>query len=265
MADSELIVSTSVLEAVVDEAMEHDRYAIDTEFHRERTYYAQVALVQLGYGDRVALIDGLHCDLSPLSALFESSSTAVIHAGRQDLEIFDRSIGMCPKRLIDTQIVASFVGYSTASLASLLDREMNISLPKGDRLTDWMKRPLSTRQLEYAANDVAHLVELSRRLDVQIDQMNRRAWVDDALKECLREPRTPRKPDEAWVKIKEVRQLKGQSLAIAQALAEWREVRAQQRDVPVRHIMSDLAIAAIASARPTNAESLSKLRGPTHR
>jgi ribonuclease D len=146
-----LVSTDKELDSVVASALEADRYAIDTEFHRERTYFPQVALIQLAWDGGLVLIDPLEVNLKPLAALLEGDGVCIVHAGVQDLEVLDLSCGTIPKRIFDTQIAAGFLGVSTGSLTSLLDRFLGVSLPKGDRLTDWLRRPLTDDQLRYAA------------------------------------------------------------------------------------------------------------------
>lgn len=241
--------------------VEQSRVALDTEFHRERTYYPQVALLQFAWDGGLALVDPLAVDLTPLAAAFESDSLWVMHAARQDLEVLDRCVGTVPRRLFDTQLAGGFVGYTTPSLASLVERELGVTVPKGDRLTDWLRRPLTDAQLVYAASDVEHLLAVHDILAARLADKGRTDWFDEAMSEVMAEPRGPRDPADAWRRIKEARHLKGEDLAVAQAVAEWRERRAADVDVTPRYVLSDLAIVGIAAARPTNSEELRGVRG----
>jgi ribonuclease D len=260
-----LVDNTSQLEAVVDEASAAERYAIDTEFHRERTYFPQVALIQLAWEDRVVLIDPLRVDVKPLAELLDGSGLCILHAGVQDLEVLDLATGTIPSRLFDTQIAAGFLGVSNGSLKSLLDRFLGVSLPKGDRLTDWLRRPLAKEQLRYAASDVEHLLRLTESIQGQLTKEGRLQWAFEES-ELLRErPRNRRVPEEAIGRIKEARSLKGTSYRVAVSLAAWRERRAAEADVPVRQVLPDLAVVAIAQQAPSRVEGLSGLRGVEHR
>ncbi|MFM7069604.1 MAG: ribonuclease D, partial [Actinomycetes bacterium] len=226
-----------------------------------RTYFPQVAVLQFADADGVVLVDALAVDLAPLAELLAGPGTAVMHAARQDLEVLDRVCGTTPTQLVDTQLLAGFLGYTTPSLATLLERELRVDLPKADRLTDWMKRPLGRTQLDYAASDVAHLLALHDRLAARAEARGRSGWVADACEELRTEPRGPRRPDEAWRRIKEIRHLKGTALATAQALAAWREERAVELDITPRFVLSDLAVVSIAAAAPSAPEDLKGLRG----
>jgi ribonuclease D len=161
------------LEELIDELVREPRYAIDTEFHRERTYYPRLALVQVAWADHLVLVDPVALDPKPLTRLFDSASLAVAHAAQQDLDVLTHAVGAIPGRLFDTQVAAGFVGYGTPSLSSLLQGELGITPAKGDRLTDWLRRPLSDAQRAYAAADVASLLELHDRLLAELASLGR--------------------------------------------------------------------------------------------
>ena len=169
MSPYRIIDTDDELAAAVDALLTQDRYALDTEFHRERTYWPKVALIQIAWDDDLVIIDPLAVDLAPLKDLMESDSLAVLHAASQDLEVLEIACGAVPRRLFDTQIAAGFLGMSTPSLAALHEREIGIQLPKSSRLTDWLERPLGKAQLDYAASDVAHLLEIHDRLLEQLE------------------------------------------------------------------------------------------------
>lgn len=257
----ELIDTDRSLDEFVQRLVDESAYAVDTEFHRERTYFPQVSLIQIADSHGVVLIDALKVDPAPLAKVFEGDGLAVIHAARQDLEVLERACGTVPTRLIDTQIEAGFIGYTSPSLATLLDRELGIRIPKADRLTDWLKRPLGATQLSYAAADVSDLLRLHSTLAAKIEEMDRTHWVTDACEELRTEHRGPRDPNDAWTRIKEIRHLRGQRLAVAQAVAAWRETMAIETDQTPRFILSDLGVVGVASAMPTTVEQLRSLRG----
>lgn len=247
--------------ALVDRLGRAEVYAVDTEFHRERTYFPHVALVQLADEAGVSVVDALAVDLAPLATVLTGPGLAVMHAARQDLEVMERACGAIPNRLLDTQLAAGFLGYTSPSLAVLLERELKVRTGKADRLTDWMRRPLSERQLSYAADDVAHLLALHDRLWSRLAERGRTAWVEQACEELRHGPRGARSPEEAWRRIKEVRHLKGSRLAVAQAVAAWRERRAAEADLTPRFVLSDLGVVSVATSAPTSVEELRKLRG----
>ncbi len=238
-----------------------DRYAVDTEFHRERTYYPQVALIQWAWDDRIALIDPLAVNVAPLAKVLDGPGLAVMHAAGQDLEVLELACGTIPTRLIDTQIAAGFEGHTTPSLATLAERELGIRLPKGDRLTDWLRRPLDSDQKSYAADDVAYLFPILDRLVAALTRDGRLGWAEAECEELRTKSRSLRDPDEAWLRIKEARHLKGAPAGVAQAVAAWRERRAAAIDQPVRFILSDLGVVGVAQRLPTSAAQLKGIRG----
>jgi ribonuclease D len=261
MSESLWVDNASALERVVSEASLHDRYALDTEFHREKTYWPQLALVQLRYGDTIALIDPLACDPQSFSPLFESEALCVIHAAQQDLEVLRGATGAVPSRMFDTQIAAGFLGMSTPSLSSLVQATAKVVLPKGDRLTDWLRRPLTDAQRRYAASDVEYLLEIHDRQSERLGELGRLAWVERACEDLRVKPMGPVVPVDAWTRVKDVRTLKGESRGVAQAVAEWRERRAMHLDIPPRRVLSDMALLVVATTIPSSVDELGRCRG----
>ena len=173
----------------------------------------------------------------------------VAHAAGQDLEVLGRACGCVPTTLFDTQVAAGFLGFSTPSLATLAERILHLHLPKVDRLTDWRQRPLTGAQLEYAASDVAHLLTLAGVIREHWPPPA--AWSGPSRSAAAHSAaRAPQDPETAWWKIKEVRHLRGRSRAVAQEVAAWRERTAAQLDRPVRTVLPDLGVLAIASHPP---------------
>jgi ribonuclease D len=256
-----LITDTDRLVTLCDDIVDEEFYAVDTEFHTERTYWPKLALIQLAWRDRVALVDPLAVDPAPLKRLFEGPGTAVAHAAGQDLDILRTACGAAPARVFDTQVAAGFLGMSSPSLGRLVEAVLGISLAKSDQLSDWLHRPLPPAQLDYAAGDVLHLLALRDAMVAQLDARGRLAW---ALEECalvLPGQRRNVVPEEAWWKVGDVRRLTGRSRGVAQEVAAWRERRAAEVDRPRRSVLSDLAILTIAQRPPRNRQDLEKLRG----
>lgn len=258
---TELVTTAAQLDDVIDELLDEPAYALDTEFHRERSYYANVALLQLAWPGRCALIDPLAVDLEPFGEVLEGPGLAVLHASTQDLEVLLRACGVIPSRLFDTQLAAGFLGFSTPSLSSLVERVLDVHLPKASRLTDWLRRPLSDDQLSYAAADVLHLLELTAALEQELEATGRFEWAWEECELLRTRGWGPPEPDNAWLRIKEARSLRGRSRGVAQAVAAWRERRAAELDQPVRFILSDLAIVGIAGKPPRDLEDLRAIRG----
>ncbi len=255
------ITTDADLVAHVERLLQQPRYALDTEFHRERTYFPKLALLQIADAEQIVLIDPLACDLSPLKALFESEVLAVLHAAQQDLDVLTHACGAIPRRLYDTQLAAGFLGYSTPSLVSLLQAELKVPMAKGDRLTDWLRRPLSDEQCDYAASDVAHLLLLQDTIEAQLAAEGRSEWASAACEELRVKPVSGVDPGMAWSRLKDVRVLKAKARGVAQAVAEWRERRAMSLDSPVRQVLPDLAVLGIAQKQPRTIADLAQCRG----
>ncbi len=253
--------ATDDLREVVARASTAAEYAIDTEFHRERTYFPQVALVQLAFNDEVHLIDPLAVDLVELRPLLDGDGTCIMHAASQDLEVLQLACGTIPTRLLDTQIAASFCGYSSASLGSLMKAYLGVDLPKASRLTDWLARPLTDDQLGYAAADVDRLIELADLIRADLATTGRVEWAIDECQLLRDNPPGRRTPEEAVFKIRETRSLKGRALRVAADVAAWRERKAATVDVPVRQVLPDIAVATIGQRAPTTVAQLRSLRG----
>ena len=256
-----LITDQAEFLEVVEQLATTERFALDTEFHRERTYYPQVALVQVAWDETTVLIDPLEIDLAPLARVLDGPSLCVLHAGVQDLEVLDLACGTIPAQLFDTQIAAGFLGVSSGSLATLLDKYMGIHLPKGDRLTDWLRRPLTEDQMVYAAGDVDNLLELTRLLEAELIELGRIEWAREESNLLRDRPRNRRPPEEAVGRIKEARSLKGKALRVATAVAAWRENRAATVNIPIRQVLPDLAVVAVAQQMPKSREQMLDLRG----
>jgi ribonuclease D len=250
---------------IVDTLIAEPRYAIDTEFHRERTYYPKLALVQLAWGDQIVLVDPMAVDMAGLRRLFASPALAVFHAAQQDLDVLTQTCGAVPEHIFDTQLAAGFTGYSTPSLLSLLQSELGVVASKGDRLTDWLRRPLTADQQAYAAGDVAHLLRLHDLLTAELTQLGRLSWALDACEELRTRPTGAIDPEQAWLRLKDVRVLKARARGVAQSVTAWRERRAAAVDVPVRQILPDLAILGIAQKHPSTAAELAQARGVEER
>jgi ribonuclease D len=263
----ELVTDAAALDAVIARLLQADRYALDTEFHRERTYWPRVALVQVAWpsGEAgpagVALIDPLAVDLAPLSDVLAGPGTMVAHAAEQDLEVLMQACGRVPTRLFDTQIAAGFVGHGSASLAALSSSFIGVEVVKGDRLTDWSHRPLTAAQLKYAAGDVDHLLELADAVAAELEATGRLSWAEEECEVVRLRSLAEPNPARAWWKLRDARSLRGSSRGVAQSVAAWREQRAQRLDQPLRSILPDLATQAIAHNPPTSLAAVSRIRG----
>lgn len=259
------IADDVALAQVVRDAATAPMYSLDTEFHRERTYFPRLALVQLQWGNNNALIDPLAVDPRGLADLLRGPGLAILHASQQDLEVLRYAVGEVPSRMFDTQLAAGFIGYSTPSLASLVQSLLKVALSKGDRMTDWMRRPLTASQCSYARSDVAYLEQLHERISARLAELGRHEWVAQACEDMRARPWGESDPNDAWLRIKDARALKGESRGVAQALGAWRERRAMSTNVPLRRVMSDMALVGIAQAVPLSTEELAHARGVDER
>jgi ribonuclease D len=263
----EIITTEAGLASLVDRLQGSPAYALDTEFHRERTYWPRLALVQVAWDTglerqpHVALIDPLAVDPHPLGKVLAGPSLMVAHAATQDLEVLVRACAVLPAQLFDTQVAAGFLGHGSASLASLTERFLHVRLTKGDRLTDWNRRPLTQSQISYAASDVAHLLALAEAISAQLTARGRLTWAREECATLLGRPQNQTDPYEAWWKLRDNRHLQGVSRAIAQEVAAWREEKARALDVQPRMVLADLALLSIAHSPPATSTALRETRG----
>ena len=253
--------SAPALAGLIDELRGEPRYALDTEFHGERSYWPRLALVQIAWSAGIALIDPFAVDMKPFGEILRAPGVMVAHAAEQDLAILVRACGDPPSQLFDTQIASGFIGLGAPSLASLVERLLGVKLAKGDRLTDWTRRPLKAEQKVYAAADVEFLLALHDVLVERLEPMGRLDWATDECEERRARIRTRPEPELAWWRMKGARQLRGRSRGVAQQVGAWRERMAADLDVPPRFVLSDLALIGIVHRPPRTREELSAIRG----
>ena len=237
------------------------RYALDTEFHGERSYWPHLALIQIGWPGGIALVDPLTVDPAPLGELLAGPGCMVAHAADQDLSILERACGCAPSQLFDTQVAAGFIGMGTPSLAATVEKLLGTRLTKGDRLTDWTRRPLKVEQRSTRPPTSKFLLALHDELVVRLDAMGRLEWATDECEERRRRIRQRPDAETAWWRIKGARQLRGTGRGVAQKVAAWREQTAEGLDVPARFVLSDLALAGIVQRPPRSRDDLVGIRG----
>ncbi len=239
-------------------------FAIDTEFMREKSYYPQLCLIQVATEDLVACIDPFGIDdLGPLlDLLYDPAITKVLHAARQDLEIFHVMRGTPPAPVFDTQLAATLLGHGDQiGYGALVKETLGVELEKAHSRADWSLRPLTEEQLHYAADDVRYLVQVYLRQRAALGENGRLPWLAEDFA-ALSEPRTyENPPQEAWQRIKGVQLLKGVQLAVLQSVAAWREQLAQQSDRPRRWILKDEIVFDIARHLPDSRDKLARIRG----
>lgn len=258
------VTDTPSLRELVEQLRSAPAVAIDTEFMRERTYFARLCLIQLASDDVAAIVDPLAIDdLSPLKELLTDPKVVkVFHAGSQDLEIFYRIFGVATAPVFDSQVAATLAGFpQQVGYGALVKDVMGVTLDKGDTYTDWAKRPLSATQVEYALNDVRYLTEIRRRLLSEMEREGRIDWLAADFSR-LEDPATYEVvPRELWRRVKRVSSLNRRQLAVAREVAAWREEEAQRRDVPKRWVVGDESIIEIARRAPKTADELLAIRG----
>jgi ribonuclease D len=263
----EILTTTDALAAFCEKAAEAPYVTVDTEFLRERTYFAQLCLVQLalpGEDDSDAvLVDPLEGDLSlePLYDLFRNPSVVkVFHAARQDLEIFHVEGDVVPAPLFDTQIAAMVCGFGDqVGYETLVRKIAKAPLDKSSRFTDWSRRPLSKEQQQYALADVTHLRQIYEHLKRELEKTGRTHWMEEELGALTDSSTYVVEPEEAWKRLK-LRNSSPKLLAIARELAAFRERTAQERNIPRNRILKDDALMELVSTKPKSVADLSKSR-----
>ena len=242
-----------------------DFITVDTEFMRENTYWPILCLIQISDGREAAAIDPLAkgVDLGPLLELLVNNENVlkIFHAGGQDVEIIHNLTGKTPHPIFDTQIAAMAIGQSEQiGYANLVDNWLGITLDKGARFTDWSRRPLNARQLEYAIADVTHLATIFPMMLEKLKETGRGIWINAEMEKLADPDNYVNDPEKAWLRVK----AQGRNLEMLgrlKALAAWREREAQSKDLPRGRIMRDEKLADIAGHPPRDQSKLGQVRG----
>ena len=261
-----MIDTPDALQALVDRALDAPFVAVDTEFVWEKTYYPWLGIVQVGLAhDDCHLIDAVALkDLSPLGAVLASQDTVkILHDAQQDLWILRLATGAWPRNVFDTRCAAGFAGLgSTMSLSNLLRTCLDVQLAKTETRTDWLKRPLSDNQLDYALDDVRYLPALRDHLLSAIHRRDRDTWLAEELSRYDDEELyNDRVPEDQYARVKGTGRLSRRDMAILRELASWREREAQKANVPRNRVLSDDAMVQISRRKPHSIRSLKRLRG----
>jgi ribonuclease D len=257
-----LIADTETLAAFCARLRASDQFVtVDTEFMRDRTYWPRLCLVQVGGEAEAAAVDPLSpgIDLGPLLDLMADPAVLkVMHAARQDLEIF-HLLGRIPSPFFDTQVAAMVCGFGEeVAYDTLVAKLARAQIDKSSRFTDWARRPLTPAQVTYALGDVTHLRTVYRELKADIDRRGRASWVEEELR-ALTDPANFEPPaEDAWKRLK-IRTRDRQFLAIVQELATWRELEARRRDLPRQRIIRDDLLMEVAASKPRSVEELRSL------
>lgn len=260
----EFITTSEALEALCARLETEAFVTVDTEFMREKTYYPELCLVQLGGAQDTAVVDAQapDMDLAPLGRLLAKESVVkVFHACRQDVEIFLQLFGAVPVPLFDTQVAAMVAGFGDqVGYDSLVNALTGAHIDKAHRFSDWSARPLSKSQIAYAAADVTHLRDVYEKLSAKLAGEGRLEWVSEEMA-VLTLPETYRvDPERAWERLK-IRSNNRRQLGLAKAIAAWREREAQRINIPRGRLLKDEQVPEIASLAPDDAEALAKARG----
>ncbi|SMY07887.1 ribonuclease D [Flavimaricola marinus] len=263
----QVITTTDALAEYCAKAATVPYVTVDTEFLRERTYFAKLCLVQVAMpgntDENAVLIDPLAegISLEPLYDLFRNEAVVkVFHAARQDLEIFCVDADVIPSPLFDTQVAAMVCGFGEqAGYETLVRKIAKAEVDKSSRFTDWSRRPLSQAQMKYALADVTHLRVVYEYLAAELEKSGRARWVAEEMA-VLNDPDTYLvDPEKAWMRIK-TRTTSPKFLAIVRELAKFRETYAQDRDVPRSRVFKDDALIELASTKPQNEQDLGRSR-----
>ncbi|MFA7604433.1 MAG: ribonuclease D [Novosphingobium sp.] len=260
-----LITTTEALADLCRRLARADFVTVDTEFMRENTYWPELCLVQIADTEEAAAIDPLApgIDLSPLLDLLTDNHDVlkVFHAGGQDVEIIYNFTGRTPQPIFDTQIAMMAISQSEQiGYSNLVESWLGISVDKGARFTDWSRRPLTERQIDYAIGDVTHLARIFPKILGRLRKTGRGEWLDQEMEKLAAPENYHNEPGEAWQRLK----APGRNPAVLgrlRALAAWRELEAQDKNIPRGRIARDETLADIASHPPGTQADLAKVRG----
>ena len=258
-----MIETTAALAEACEALSKSDFITIDTEFLRETTFWPELCLIQMASPDLEVIVDPLAkgIDLAPFFALMNDASVLkVFHAARQDIEIVYHLGGLIPHPIFDTQVAAMVCGFGdSVSYDQLVSRIKGVPVDKSSRFTDWSRRPLSEKQLEYALADVTHLRDVYLAIRDQLEREGRSSWLKEEMAILEAKETYDLHPDDAWMRLK-MRLRKPQELAVAKFVAAWREREARNRNVPRSRIVKDDTIYEIAQQQPKDSEALGRLR-----
>ncbi|WP_127523928.1 ribonuclease D [Mesorhizobium sp. Z1-4] len=258
-----VITTQAELETAIETLRKSDFVTVDTEFIRETTFWPELCLIQMASPDAAYLIDPLApgIDLAPFFALMADEAVLkIFHAARQDIEIIFHLGDLIPHPVFDTQVAAMVCGFGdSVSYDQLVNKITGERIDKSSRFTDWRRRPLSDKQLEYALADVTHLIDVYRHLAAELERENRAHWLNEEMEVLTARQTYDPNPDDAWKRLK-LRNAKPQQLAIAISIAAWREREARERNVPRGRILKDDALVEISQQMPATTEALGRLR-----
>ncbi len=258
-----MIDTTAALEEACRLLAQSDFITIDTEFLRETTFWPELCLIQMASPDHEYIVDPMAkgLDLKPFFELMANPAVVkVFHAARQDIEIIFHLGDLIPHPIFDTQVAAMVCGFGdSVSYDQLVQKVKNVHIDKTSRFTDWSRRPLSEKQLDYALADVTHLRDVYLKLKGQLDAEGRAEWLTEEMAILESRETYDLPPEQAWQRLK-MRLRKPTELAVMQYVAAWREREARARNVPRSRVLKDDAIYEIAQQQPKDVEALGRLR-----
>jgi ribonuclease D len=261
----EQITTGATLGPLLDQARAEGTCAVDTEFVWERTYAPALCLVQLATAERLAVIDPLAgAPLDPVAELMADPAVEkVMHAPSGDLAAFVLHHDVRPRNVFDTQVAAGFAGYGgSPSLERLLDQAVGVRLRHDEGFTDWSRRPLTSTQIEYAADDVRYLLGAARALRRRLADQGREAWVEEEMEQRYGDgAKLVQDPDLAWRRVSGRGRLRGNQVSALAAAAAWREREARRRDLPASWLIKDATLIEIARRRPRTPRDAESIRG----
>lgn len=263
MDNINIIKDNNTLKKFCKKCINEKVLAIDTEFIRENTYYPILCLIQIASNSFSAVIDPLsEIDLQPVWEILSNQSILkVFHAGRQDIEIFFNLTGKIPTPVYDTQIAAMFCGLGDqVSYDGLVNNFLKLTISKESQFSNWLQRPLTNNQIDYALSDVNYLIKIYPLIKKTIKETNREDWVEKELA-CISNKKIYYiNPIEIWKKIK-IKNPKREILNILKYLAEWREIECKKRNIPRNRLIRDEILVTLSQLKPTNIFSIKKIRG----
>lgn len=257
-----MVESPEALQMAMAACLDREIIGVDTEFVRERTWRADLGLVQLSDGQSVWLVDPLKCgSLEPLASLFEEKSIIkVLHAPSEDLSVLLHNTGVIPRPLFDTQLACAMLGESLQmGYHTTVEWLLDITIDKGETRSNWMKRPLRPAQLHYAALDVCLLPIMFKTLSARLAAKDRLHWLEEDSNRLLEQALTPPDPEQAWKRINGHNRLDGASLALMQALSLWREHEAENRNLARGFVIQDKSLMKIVQGKPRQVQTLAEM------
>lgn len=258
------ITNQQDLDAFIARAKASAVLAIDTEFLREKTYYAKLCLLQMATESETVTVDPFEVrDLHALQELFtDEHIVKLFHAGGQDLEILLREVGVLPAPIFDTQLAAALLGHTQQlGYAALVQAECGVSLKKADSYTDWSRRPLSDSQLKYADDDVIYLPRMYASMRAKLEEKGRLSWLENDFAELIDPAKYEVDERERFWRLKRVGQLSRRQLAAAREFAAWRETEAQRHDIPRKWVVTDEQIVEACRREARTIDELYMVRG----